>query len=143
MSVAKWVIVGELERDVILRHTPSGKKVCDVRVRVPGERGKDVIHELSLWDDLAESFCRDARRGTIYEFRGVIGKRSVESKDRAGKDFTLWVPSLNVRDVKPHRVAGGGAPAAPARREYGAKPAYKTPEGDFHEPNEPDSDCPF
>jgi len=66
-------IIGNLTRDPVLRYTPGGKAVCDLRVAVNGVGdAKPLYLDLATFDAQAEACAKHLRKGRQIGFVGRL-----------------------------------------------------------------------
>jgi single-strand DNA-binding protein len=87
-------IIGNLGADPEVRHTPSDKMVCNMRVAVSrsgGRDGEEVTDwfRVVVWDKLAETCSRYLKKGSKVYFRGEMRSSQYEDKD-TNKKITSW-----------------------------------------------------
>jgi single-strand DNA-binding protein len=116
-SVNKVIILGNLGRDPELRHTPSGKAVCTLRVATneswtdqqSGERQERTEwHGIVVWGRPAENCAQYLRKGRQVFVEGRLQTRKWQDKE--GQDrWTTEIVADRVQFVG--GGAGGGASA--------------------------------
>lgn len=74
-GVNMTVLVGNLGRDPELRHTKSGKAVCELSIATEGRQGEIQWHDVVAWDKAAEIIARNARRGSRMYLQGEVRYR--------------------------------------------------------------------
>jgi single-strand DNA-binding protein len=87
-------IIGNLGADPEVRHTPSDKMVCNMRVAVTRGGGRDNEEvtdwfRVVVWDKLAETCSRYLKKGSKVYFRGEMRSSQYEDKD-TDKKITSW-----------------------------------------------------
>lgn len=117
-------LIGRLGRDPELRHTPSGKAVCELNLAVDngyGENKTTVWIGCVLWDKTAEIAAQHLRKGDQCAVSGRLTQDSWDDKE-TGKKQT----KTKVTVERLHFVGGkkDGQSAAPAlqRESRGADP---------------------
>lgn len=80
-------LVGRLTRDPELRHTSSGRAVCQINLAINrtftnqnGEREADFINVV-VWDKQAENVCKYVSKGRLVSVEGRLQSRSYDDKD--------------------------------------------------------------
>lgn len=89
----KITIIGNLGADPEMRHTPSGKAVCNLRVAVGRGGGRDGGEEQTdwftvvLWEKQAETANEHLHKGSRILAEGRMQSRKYEAE---GKTVTAW-----------------------------------------------------
>ena len=80
-------LVGRLTRDPELRHTSSGRAVCQINLAINrtftnqnGEREADFINVV-VWDKQAENVSKYVTKGRLVSVEGRLQSRSYDDKD--------------------------------------------------------------
>mgnify|MGYP003558440637 CR=1 FL=1 len=80
-------LVGRLTRDPELRHTTSGRAVCQINLAInrtftnqSGEREADFINVV-IWDKQAENVSKYVTKGRLVSVEGRLQSRSYDDKD--------------------------------------------------------------
>ena len=80
-------LVGRLTRDPELRHTTSGRAVCQINLAInrtftnqSGEREADFINVV-VWDKQAENVSKYVTKGRLVSVEGRLQSRSYDDKD--------------------------------------------------------------
>ena len=80
-------LVGRLTRDPELRHTTSGRAVCQINLAInrtftnqSGEREADFINVV-VWDKQAENVSKYVSKGRLVSVEGRLQSRSYDDKD--------------------------------------------------------------
>lgn len=80
-------LVGRLTRDPELRHTTSGRAVCQINLAINrnftsqnGEREADFINVV-IWDKQAENVSKYMAKGRLVSVEGRLQSRSYDDKD--------------------------------------------------------------
>jgi single-strand DNA-binding protein len=144
------ILFGNLGADPELRYAKDGQPILSLRLATrDGYLDKaNVWQEQTEWHNVvvfgkrAEPLAKLLRKGSTILVHGKLKTRSWDDKD--GKKH--YATEVRADNIELGEKRGEGAPnqaPKPARREYGAKPAYQDRNGDFHEPSEPDGDIPF
>lgn len=84
------VISGRLTRDPELRHTQSGKAVCNINVAVKRPFTKDETDfiDVVLWEQRAEFVSKYFSKGSFIIIRGSLQSRDYEDKE--GNKRRAW-----------------------------------------------------
>ena len=95
-------LVGRLTRDPELRHTNSGRAVCQLNLAINrtftnqnGEREADFINVV-VWDKQAENVCKYVTKGRLVSVEGRLQSRSYDDKD-GKKVYVTEVVALSVQ----------------------------------------------
>ena len=95
-------LVGRLTRDPELRHTSSGRAVCQLNLAINrtftnqnGEREADFINVV-VWDKQAENVCKYVTKGRLVSVEGRLQSRSYDDKD-GKKVYVTEVVALSVQ----------------------------------------------
>jgi single-strand DNA-binding protein len=114
-SVNKAIILGNLGRDPELRHTQSGKAVCQLNVATTekwtdqsGERQeKTEWHRIAVWGRQAENCSQYLSKGRSVYVEGRIETRKWQDKD--GNDrYSTEIVADRVQFIGGRDGAGGG-----------------------------------
>lgn len=80
-------LVGRLTRDPELRHTTSGRAVCQINLAINrtftnqnGEREADFINVV-VWDKQAENVSKYVTKGRLVSVEGRLQTRNYDDKD--------------------------------------------------------------
>ena len=80
-------LVGRLTRDHELRHTTSGRAVCEIKLAINrtftnqnGEREADFINVV-VWDKQAENVSKYVTKGRLVSVEGRLQSRIYDDKD--------------------------------------------------------------
>ena len=149
-SVNKVILVGNLGADPELKHTPSNRALCNLRIATTevfkdksGQRQeKTEWHRVTVWGDQAENCSKYLSKGrSVY----IEGRLQTRSYDKDGQKHYAT-------DVVADRVVflgsggGGGAECGGARRGGGGGGGFGAGPSDDMEPGAPapsDDDIPF
>lgn len=113
-SVNKAIILGNLGRDPELRHTQSGKAVCQLNVATTekwtdqaGERQeKTEWHRIAVWGRQAENCSQYLAKGRSVYVEGRIETRKWQDKD--GNDrYSTEIVADRVQFIGGRDSAGG------------------------------------
>lgn len=95
-------LVGRLTRDPELRHTTSGRAVCQISLAINrtftnqnGEREADFINVV-VWDKQAENVSKYVTKGRLVSVEGRLQSRSYDDKD-GKKVYVTEVVANNVQ----------------------------------------------
>ena len=95
-------LVGRLTRDPELRHTTSGRAVCQINLAINrtftnqnGEREADFINVV-VWDKQAENVSKYVSKGRLVSVEGRLQSRSYDDKD-GKKVYVTEVVANNVQ----------------------------------------------
>jgi single-strand DNA-binding protein len=145
-SVNKVILVGNLGADPELKHTPSNKAVCNLRIATTetykdksGQRQeKTEWHRITVWGDTAENCAKYLARGrSVY----VEGRLETRSYDKDGQKHYAT-------DVVAERVVflgGAGGKQDGAAEEWRDPPKDRRRGSGKQDPSPPasDDDIPF
>ena len=130
-------LVGRLTRDPELRHTTSGRAVCQLNLAINrtftnqnGEREADFINVV-VWDKQAENVSKYVTKGRLVSVEGRLQSRSYDDKD--GK--RVYVTEVVANSVQFLSTGssnssnnGGGYSASEANPfDFGPEPAPTRP----------------
>jgi len=83
----KAILIGRLTRDPELRHTNTGRAVCQITVaisrpfsREDGQRDADFINVV-VWDKIGENVAKYMRKGSQVAVEGRIQTRSYDNTE--------------------------------------------------------------
>ena len=92
----KCMLIGRITKELVLRETKSGKKVCEFTLatnRVNG-KGADFI-TCMVWDKQAENLCKFQVKGSLI---GIDGTLRTDSYEVEGKKRQKTYVMVNVID---------------------------------------------
>jgi single-strand DNA-binding protein len=120
----QWRFIGRLGADPELRSFQSGASVANARLLVnkPGQKRDDgqkpFSFKLELWNDKAQRFVDEARKGDLIDVEGRVKTESWDDKTTGEKRHSLVV-MVEAWDVvaKPHQSQQQTATPAPAKTE--------------------------
>ncbi len=122
MSVNKVILIGNIGRDVELRHTPGGTAVAkfslatsEVRKDKSGQRQEHTEwHNIVAFGKLAEFAGQYLGKGRSIYVEGSIRTRTYDD-DKGNRRYFTEIIAQNIRFVgpKPQGAAAGAAPSAP------------------------------
>jgi len=99
-------LVGRLTRDPELRHTTTGRAVCQINLAINkpfssqnGERDADFINVV-VWDKQAENVSKYVTKGKMVAVEGRIQSRSYDDKD-GKKVYITEVVANSVQFLSP------------------------------------------
>jgi single-strand DNA-binding protein len=140
-SVNKVILIGNLGADPELKHTPSNRALCNLRIATTevykdkgGQRQeKTEWHRVTVWGDQAENCSKYLSKGrSVY----VEGRLQTRSYDKDGqKHYATDVVADRVVFLGSGGGAGGADAGAGARKGGGQGRGF----GDAPAPDEPDS----
>lgn len=125
-------LIGRLGRDPELRHTPSGKAVCELNLAVDngyGENKTTAWIGCALWDKTAEIAAQHLHKGDQVGISGRLTQDSWDDKETGKKQTKTKVTVERLHFVGGKKDGQSAAPA-PQRESRGADPT----------PDEEDSD---
>ena len=153
-------LVGRLTRDPELRHTSSGRAVCQLNLAINrtftnqnGEREADFINVV-VWDKQAENVSKYVTKGRLVSVEGRLQSRSYDDKD-GKKVYVTEVIASSVQFLSPN---GNGNQSTSVSNEnpfdFGPSPAASKPVETVSVENDPfasfgesititDNDLPF
>ena len=148
-SVNKVILVGNLGADPELKHTPSNRALCNLRIATTevfkdksGQRQeKTEWHRVTVWGDQAENCSKYLSKGRSVYIEGRLQTRSYD------KDGQKHYATDVVADRVVFLGSGGGAggEGGGARRGGSSGGGFSGPSDDM-EPSGPapsDDDIPF
>ena len=120
----QWRFIGRLGADPELRSFQSGASVANARLLVnkPGQKRDDgqkpFSFKLELWNDKAQRFVDEARKGDLIDVEGRVKTESWDDKSTGEKRHSLVV-MVEAWDVvaKPGQSQQQTATPAPAKTE--------------------------
>ncbi len=146
-SVNKVIILGNLGADPELKHTPSNKAVCNLRVATTetwkdksgAKQEKTEWHRITVWGAAAENCAKYLEKGrSVY----VEGRLETRSYDKDGqKHYATDIVSEHVVFL-----GGGGKGEGGGAEEWRDKPRdvrKGAPARNVDPPPVDDSDIPF
>lgn len=150
-SVNKVILVGNLGADPELKHTPSNRALCNLRIATTevfkdksGQRQeKTEWHRVTVWGDQAENCSKYLSKGRSVYIEGRLQTRSYD------KDGQKHYATDVVADRVVFLGSGGGAEGGGARRGGsggGGGGGFGGGPSDDMEPGSPvpsDDDIPF
>lgn len=137
-SVNKVILLGNLGADPELKHTPSGRSVCNLRVATTevfkdasGQRQERTEwHRVTVWGDQADNCSKYLSKGRSVYIEGRLQTRSWDDKS-GEKRYSTEIVADRVQFVGGRGGAAGQPPTAPTA----ATPSTTPPQ--------PDDDLPF
>lgn len=131
--INKAILMGRLTRDPVIRHTDSGKAVCNFTVAIDNgygeEKSADFISCVA-WNKTAEFVDKYFAKGRMIIVVGRIQTRTWEDRD-GKKNYVTEVVASEVAFGESKKDAGGGS--------AGKAPA----DSDDFTPIDSDGDLPF
>lgn len=107
-------LVGRLTRDPELRHTTSGRAVCQINLAInrsftnqSGEREADFINVV-VWDKQAENVGKYVSKGRLVSVEGRLQTRSYDDKD-GKKVYVTEVVAQSVQFLSSGSSNGGNS----------------------------------
>lgn len=144
----KWIGIGNLTRDIELRHTPAGAPVCDLGMAINRTyyvgSGKDgekkekkeetVFVDVTVWGRQAETCAEYLEKGRKVLVDGRLTLDTWDDKETGQKRSKLKITAENVQFL-PSGNGGGEGNSKPAAA------AATAPSGD--DPTPGDDEVPF
>jgi single-strand DNA-binding protein len=110
-------LIGRLTADPVLKETPNGRQVCEMRLAVQrvGQDAGAVFVDLVAWNQLAESCDRHLEKGRRIAVSGRL-EHDVWKNDRQQSRQRHYVVADRVEfiDRKPNGVETGAEEPEPA-----------------------------
>ena len=132
------IIKGRLTRDPELRHTQSGKAVCNISVAVNRPFTKDEVDYIDcvFWEQRAEFVAKYFTKGREILVRGSLQSRPYEDKN--GNKRTAWEIKADDAEFCGGKSDGNGADNTPSASKSAPPKQDETPiasagEGDEEE----------
>ncbi|MFH1177551.1 MAG: single-stranded DNA-binding protein [Acidobacteriota bacterium] len=130
MSVNKVILVGNLGRDVELRHTPGGATVAKFSVATNevwkdknGQRQEHTEwHNIVSWGKQAEFCASYLSKGRQVYIEGTLRTRTYDD-EKGNRRYFTEVRAQTIQLLGPKPATGEGAPATPG------EPADFPPDG--------------
>ena len=126
MSVNKVILIGNVGRDVELRHTPSGTAVARFSLAT-NEAWKDKSgqkqehtewHNITAWARLAEFCGQYVSKGRQIYVEGSIRTRTYDD-EKGNRRYFTEVRAQNIQLIGPRPGAdGGGGGGAPGPQDF-------------------------
>ncbi len=92
----KCMLIGRITKDLELRETKSGKKVCEFTLATNRVNGKDAdFITCMVWDKQAENLCKFQGKGSLI---GIDGTLRTDSYEVEGKKRQKTYVMVNVID---------------------------------------------
>ena len=107
-------IIGRLGADPELRHTPTGKAVCEINLAVDdgwGENKKTVWLGVTIWDKTAELAAKALTKGSRVGFTGRLSQDEWEDKQTGKKQRKTKVTCEQMHLLEPKREDSARRPA--------------------------------
>jgi len=121
-----WHGIGNITKDLELRHTQSGKATCSFTLAINhgfGDKKQTDYINCVAWDKAAESLCQYMSKGKKVGVTGRIQTRSYEAQDGSRRYVTEIVCSeiefLSPMGEKPEGSLRDGLNDAPHQRTDG------------------------
>ena len=92
----KCMLIGRITKDLVLRETKSGKKVCEFTLATNRVNGKDAdFITCMVWDKQAENLCKFQGKGSLI---GIDGTLRTDTYEVEGKKRQKTYVMVNVID---------------------------------------------
>jgi len=147
-SFNKVILIGNITREIEVKHTPKGTAVTKVGLAVnrtwrteSGEKKEEVTFlDVDIFGRTAENVAQYCRKGSPLMVEGRLKLDQWDDKQTNQKRSKLGVVAETVQflGIKGQDGADQSRPAKPAAKPYGDEPK----QGDFDGAGEPD-DVPF
>lgn len=144
-SFNKVILMGNMTRDVELRHTPGGTAVADIGIAVNRRRKNGDSYEdettfvdVTLWGRTAEIAAEYLRKGSPVHIDGRLHLDQWDDKESGQKRSKLKVVADNLQLIGTRGGADGGTQAPQSKPE-----AAKSQGQFFDNPAGGDDDIPF
>ena len=116
-NINRVVLVGNLTRDLELRHTGGGTPVCSLRIAVNSRRkdetgqwaDKPNYFSISVFGNQAESCAQYLSKGRPVAIDGRLDWREWEAKDGSGKRESVEIVAESVQFLGSRGDAAEGA----------------------------------
>lgn len=139
----KVFLIGRLTHDPILRYTPNGAAVSDLRLATSrtytskdGDRREDKLYiDVTVWNRQAENCCQYLKKGRQIHVEGYLRMDSWDDKTTGEKRTKIKVEAdrvqfLDPRDYEPRDYSpgesGGGMPPS-EDDDYAPPPPAREP----------------
>ena len=106
-----WVGIGRIGKELELKNTPSGKKVCSTSMACSFDKLVEWIN-LVFWEKNAEVVCQYCQKGSKISVTGRLQTRSWETEGVKKYITEVVVNSVQFLDSKPAEQKAG-TPATP------------------------------
>ena len=91
----KVLLIGRITKDLELRETKTGKKVCEFTIATNRVNGKDAdFIDCMLWDKQAENLVKYQGKGSLVGVSGEIRKETYEINDK--KHYKTYILVNNI-----------------------------------------------
>lgn len=98
-AVNRVVLLGRLTADPVLRFTPAGVAVCNLRVAT-NERDEPEYHDVVAWRELAQLCAEHLGKGRLIYVTGRLHGHSWEAQDGATRR-SVEVAADEIRFLSP------------------------------------------
>ena len=126
-------IIGRLGRDPELRHTPSGKAVCELNLAVDdgwGENKRTCWLGVILWEKKAELAAQHLHKGDQVGITGRLTQESWDDKETGKKQTKTKVTAEAMHFIGGKREGQSAAPATQDTHNRAKANAYQPSEWD-------------
>lgn len=129
-SFNKVVIVGNVTRDIEVRHIPSGTAVADVSIAInstwtdkqSNEKKEEVTFvECTLWGRTAELAAEYLKKGIPVLFEGSLKQENWEDKETGAKRSKIKVVVENMQFLGEKGSGGGGGQRGTQQQNSGGR----------------------
>lgn len=143
-SVNKVILVGNLGADPELKHTPSNRAVCNLRIATTetwkdkggAKQEKTEWHRVTVWGDMADNCAKYLSKGRSVYIEGRLETRSYDKDGQ--KHYATDIVASNVvflggggeRSEGEGRRSGGGGGVYDASRNVEQPPSGGPPADD-------------
>ena len=126
-SMNRTFLVGNLTRDIELRHTPQGTAVCDIGLAVNDRRksgdewvDKTTFVDVTLWNRNAEVANEYTRKGSSVMIEGRLELETWESDGQKRSKLKVVAERLQLLGGKPVEAKPklAAVPAASEKFDY-------------------------
>lgn len=147
----KVLLMGNLTRDVELRHTSSNQAVANIGLAVnrswrtpEGETREEVTFvDCEAWGKTAETLSKFLSKGRPVFIEGRLKLDTWQDKEGGGNRSKLKVVVEDFRFIDAKGEGGGGGGGRAAGGDRGAAPARGSGSGEPEYANPPEDDIPF
>jgi len=95
-----WVGIGRIGKELEIKSTPSGKKVCSTSIACSFDKATEWIN-LVFWEKNAEAVCQYCQKGSKISVTGRLQTRSWEHEGVKKYITEVVVNSVQFLDSKP------------------------------------------
>jgi len=111
-----WVGIGRIGKELELKNTPSGKKVCSTSMACSFDKLVEWIN-LVFWEKNAEVVCQYCQKGSKISVTGRLQTRSWETEGVKKYITEVVVNSVQFLDSKPAEQKAATPYVAPVEEE--------------------------